>query len=266
MLARPRRPRPRGTGRRRRAVGPGRARAPSASTASASVPWRSTRLRARPRRPSPGRSRGSPRARPGRHGSAAPTIGSSAVRARPPPGASVAQRRRRPRPGPSPGRSCTCRRSPGRARWASTLTRCSRETLTVDAASDGAIKRPQPRVRADEVVPRQVDVQRPVHRAEELVDLLGARGEPVERPAVRRRPSCRSTQCRGHGTRNATRPGIRSVIPPRAGIRSRGMTRCAPRAGTTLNAAAAERPVGQRAPDAGRVDHARSPGRRTSRP
>ena len=39
----------------------------------------------------------------------------------------------------------------------------------------------------------------------------------------------------GHGMMNTTRPGIRSVIPPCAGSRSRRMTMCEPRLGTNLS-------------------------------
>ena len=92
-------------------------------------------------------------------------------------------------------------------------------------------ERPQPGVRADDIVPRQVDVHRRVDRVEQLVDLPAGRRR-VARPGPRTaRRSCRSASgpATGRGRRSCPGPGwsARSVF----GIRSRGTTRWAPRLG-----------------------------------
>ena len=116
----------------------------------------------------------------------------------------------------------------------SALTRCSRETLTVVLASDGAISGRSPAYvpttssrdssmsSAPFTVPRISSTSSALAAGRSTGPWYGLSVVPM-------------SQWRGHGTRNATRPGIRSVIPPRAGMRSRGTTRWLPSDGRTLN-------------------------------
>ena len=128
-------------------------------------------------------------------------------------------------------------------------------------------QRPQPGVRADDVVARQLDVHRPVHRPEELVDVLGARGRAGRRGAVVRLVG-RADEPVAAATGRGTRPGPGSAASSRRAPGSaRGGRRGGCRGdGRTLNAALAERPVRAARPrrPSRRARRSRAP--RTSRP
>ena len=111
----------------------------------------------------------------------------------------------------------------------STVTRCSREALTVDP-SDGAMSGRSPayvpttssRVRSTAIVAFTVSSRRSI--SQPAAD--GCSGGPSNGASV-----VPISQKSGHGTRKTTLPGTRIVSPVLFGIRSRGTTKCAPRLG-----------------------------------
>ena len=111
----------------------------------------------------------------------------------------------------------------------STVTRCSRDALTVDP-SDGAMSGRSPayvpttssRVRSTSIVAFTVSSSRST--SQPAAD--GWSGGPSYGASV-----VPISQWSGHGTRKTTLPGTRMVRPVLFGIRSRGTTRWAPRLG-----------------------------------
>ena len=113
--------------------------------------------------------------------------------------------------------------------FASTVTRCSREALTVEP-SDGATSGRRPayvpttssRVRSTSIVALTVSSRRstsqPAAAGRAAGPSNGASVVPI-------------SQWSGHGTRNTILPGTRIVSPVLFAIRSRGTTRWAPRLG-----------------------------------
>ena len=157
---------------------------PTASTARASVPWRSTSERAAsieiPRvRGDAGRERVQLRAAAPRRSSAAPRSRSGAAS-----------------PHRSRARASTASRAMTRyVVYLPPLTRTRPSRLDAHPVLAGHLhgrrrvrrrdQRSQPGVGADHVVARQPHVHRPVHRPEELVDVVAAGRRTVERPVVR---------------------------------------------------------------------------------
>ena len=119
-------------------------------------------------------------------------------------------------------------------------------------------ERPQPGVGANDVVAGEVRSSAPfsVPRISSTSSALAATWSSGPRYGLSVVPMI---QWRGHGTRNATRPGIRSVMPPRAGIRLALDDEVAAARGQDLEGAGSERAIRERAPDAGGVEHGRCP-------
>ena len=250
---RPRRSRPPGTGGRRPAAGAGRASRPSARTSvrrgPVAVHERRRRLLAdaRPRGPAGRPGRRAPRA--GRR----PAIGELGGRARPGPGGG-AQHGVDGVAGHDPVRRVLAAADADQARRLDRDPVLARHLDRRRRRPTGATSGRRPAYVPDDVVARDREVEGAVERAEDLVHLLGARRATWSSGPRYGRSVVPTIQWRGHGTRNATRPGIRSVMPPRAGIRLALDDEVAAARRQDLERARPERAVRQRAPDAGRVE------------